>query len=131
MAIFKFKNTKKQGDYGLAECIRYCAENGWTVLLPLTDSQEYDLAVDIDGTLKKVQCKTTAYKSRHGNYEVMLKTCGGNQSFHSIKKFKRNSVDFIYVLCDNKDAYWIETVSLEKEEYSSINLGHKYQKFKI
>jgi hypothetical protein len=40
------KNTKKQGDVGLA--IGWFTSQGHTVCVHLTDSQDYDLVVEID-----------------------------------------------------------------------------------
>jgi len=39
------RNTKKQGDAGVGMAIGWCVSVGWTVCVPLTDSQEYDLVI--------------------------------------------------------------------------------------
>ena len=54
----KYRNTKKQGDVGLGAAIAFFSNLGYTVATPLTDSQNYDLVVDMDEGLKKVQVKT-------------------------------------------------------------------------
>lgn len=71
------KNTKKQGDVGLGLAIGWFTSQGHTVCVPLTDSQDYDLVVDIDGKLQKVQVKTTTYKAPSGAYSVGLSVKGG------------------------------------------------------
>ena len=60
-------NTKKQGDIGLGQAIGYFTSLGFTVSVPLTDSQEYDLIVDNGFSLNRVQVKRCTYK-RKGNY---------------------------------------------------------------
>jgi hypothetical protein len=47
----KFRNSKKQGDWGLGSAIAWFTAQGYTVALPITDSQHYDLIVDIEGRL--------------------------------------------------------------------------------
>lgn len=60
-----FKNTKKQGDYGLGSAISYFTSQGYNISIPLTDSQDYDLVVeDTAGFLKKVQVKTCMRTNR-------------------------------------------------------------------
>lgn len=39
-------NSKKQGDIGMCYAMAYYAKLGWTVSVPVTDSQDYDLVVD-------------------------------------------------------------------------------------
>lgn len=39
-------NSKKQGDIGMYYAMAYYAKLGWTVSVPVTDSQDYDLVVD-------------------------------------------------------------------------------------
>ena len=53
-------NTKRNiGNAGLSMAIAYFGANGYTVSVPLNDTQDYDLIVDMDGALKKIQVKAT------------------------------------------------------------------------
>lgn len=92
--MLKQKNSKKQGDVGLGFAIAYFVSQGYTVSVPLTDSQAYDLLID-DGQIKRVQVKTTVTD------EVELRTLGGNQSFHTVKKFDVTKVDYVFVLTES------------------------------
>lgn len=49
----KFDTKKNIGNTGLSMAIAYFGSNGYTVSIPLNDTQDYDLVVDIDGKLKK------------------------------------------------------------------------------
>ena len=53
-----FKNSKKQGDAGLGQAIAYFTSQGYDVSLPLTDSADWDLIVEMESGLKRVQVKT-------------------------------------------------------------------------
>lgn len=59
-------NSKKQGDMGMCYAIAYYSKLGWTISIPVTDSQDYDLIVDTGTKLLKVQVKTTTQISEHG-----------------------------------------------------------------
>jgi hypothetical protein len=120
------KNTKKQGDIGLGHAIAYFVSAGYTVSIPLTDSQDYDLIVD-NGTLYRVQVKTTKYKSQYGIYLVSLTVKGGNRSYNTIKPFDSTKVDLVFVLTNSGDKYLIPSKGLG----SRINLGKKYDTFKV
>lgn len=123
------KNSRKQGDVGLGSAISYFCGKGYTVSLPLTESQEYDLVVEINGKLNKVQIKTTTFKTPHGIYTVALKTCGGNRSGQSIKKFDFKKVELLFVLTNDGDEYLIPTS--EDMPICSLNLGERYQQYKV
>jgi hypothetical protein len=62
------RNPRDQGLIGLTDALAWFGAQGWDVCVPLIDNQPYDLVVD-DGTgLKKVQVKTTTYRSPNGAY---------------------------------------------------------------
>ena len=61
-----------QGNLGLGRAIAYYTANCIPVLIPLNDTQKYDIAIDKEG-LKRVSVKTTQHQTSNGNYEVSLK----------------------------------------------------------
>lgn len=123
-------NSKKQGDIGMCYAMAYYSKMGYTVSVPITDSQDYDLIVETSNKeIKRVQIKTTYSKSEYGIYMVNLRTSGGNKSGNSSKKMNKEYIDWLFVLADNGDTYNIPTSSIESTR--SINLGEKYQKYKV
>jgi len=52
------QNTKTKGDVTEAVTLARLVAAGKTVLQPFGDNQRYDLAIDDDGKLVRVQCKT-------------------------------------------------------------------------
>lgn len=104
--MLKQKNTKVQGNVGIGAAISYFTKQGYGVSIPLTDSLDYDLLVDIDGEINKIQVKTTSYKD--GNiYQINLSVKGGNQSFNTIKRFDNKKVDAIFALIEDGTEYYI------------------------
>ena len=60
----------KQGNIGLGQAIAYYTLKGFPVMIPLNDTQKYDLVIDVNGILNRVSVKTTQFKERTGNYAV-------------------------------------------------------------
>jgi hypothetical protein len=119
-------NSKKQGDIGMCYAMAYYAKLGWTVSVPVTDSQDYDLVVDNGTRLFKVQVKTTKSISPSGNYWVSLRTIGGNRSgTGKCKDFSENSSDLLFALTD---------YSIPKSEISAVSsvaLGERYLPYRV
>ena len=124
----KNTNPNKQGDIGMGLCISYFTVNTKTVCLPLTDSQEYDLVVDMDG-LKKISVKTSTYKLPSGGYEVNLRTCGGNYK-GKVKHFDNTSCDFVFVACADGRLFLIPSKKITNR--SGVTVGGKsFNEFEV
>lgn len=76
--------------------------------------------------LRRVQVKTTRYKTKYGIYSINLSVKGGNRSSigSTIKKF-----DAVFVLTDDGDSYYIPSKDITAKNI--LNLGNKYSKFKL
>lgn len=123
-------NSKKQGDIGMCYAIAYYSKMGYTISIPITDSQDYDLIVETsDKEIKKVQVKTTYCKTKYGIYTVSLRTTGGNKSGNTSKKMNKDYIDWLFILTDSGDTYNIPTSSINGT--GSINLGDNYQEYKV
>ena len=122
------KNTKAQGNIGMAEAIAYFVRLGHTVSIPLNDSQEYDLVVDIDNLLSKIQVKTTRAKTPYGIYTVQLRNTGGTSGTVNSRVCDSSNIDYLFVLTEENTKYLIPFVDVEHLT-NSLNLGEKYTKF--
>jgi hypothetical protein len=120
-------NPREQGLLGFVDAIAYFGGIGWSVSVPLIDSQPYDLVVDDGERLQRVQVKTTTYRSPFGVYIVSLATRGGNQSFHTSKDFDPSGSDLLYVLTDDRHRYLIPTEQVSSR--TSLSLGERMQRF--
>lgn len=101
--------------------IAYFSKMGYTVNIPITDSQDYDLIIDREGKLLKVQVKTTKFKIRDGVYQVSLKTYGGNRSGQTIKNFNENGSDLLFVLTDEGTTYLIPKEDIHSNTCINLN----------
>lgn len=125
----KCKTTKDQGNIGVASAIAYFTQEGYTISIPLNDSQDYDLVVDIDNTLHKVQVKTTNFKERSGNYCVSLKSSGGTKGA-VYGRVSESNCTLLFVLCGNGDKYLIPK-NIFTEIKASMTLGEKYFEYLV
>lgn len=121
-------NTKKQGDIGEARAVYEYTRLGWVVCTPLCDSAKYDLIIERDGEIKRVQVKTSSY-SRDGKYEVHLATLGGNQSYKTSRNRKDGDYDELFVLVDSGDC-WMVPADLLKRTKVTIS-SSKFDEFKV
>jgi hypothetical protein len=127
--MLKQRNTKMQGNIGVGSAIQYFTSEAYIVSLPINDSQSYDLIVEKDGILKRVQVKTCRYK-RGNNWELGLNTSGGNQSRNTKKIFDKSQVDLLFILVDSGERWVIPVDSLRG--ISTIKVGAvAYKEFMI
>lgn len=84
------ETNKQRGNAGLSLAIAYFGTNGYTVSLPLNDTQWYDLIVEKDGVFKTVQCKFT---SSSGEVELVSKGGTKGSVYGSIFD---NQIDYLF-----------------------------------
>jgi PD-(D/E)XK nuclease superfamily protein len=130
-AFTRTHNPRKQGDSGMGIAIGWFACQGWTVCVPLTDSQPYDLVVD-DGAhgLQRVSVRTSTLKLVSGSYEVGLRTRGGNHTQRTKNKhFDPKLVELLFVACEDGSKYLIPAQEINSR--SSITVGRKHQQYRV
>ncbi|MGH8975473.1 MAG: group I intron-associated PD-(D/E)XK endonuclease [Acidimicrobiia bacterium] len=121
-------NPRVQGNAGLGIAIAYFSRMGVQVAIPLTDTQRYDLIIEHDDKLQRVQVKTTTMKQGHG-YNVHLRTIGGNKSQIVARDFNPSDYDWLFVVCGDATAYLIPTTAITAR--SSIFLSRKFEPYRI
>lgn len=123
------RSLKRQGDVGVGAAIHHFMTIGLTVCTPLSESPDYDLVVDVDGELKKVQVKTTRHLKGE-SYQVELRTMGGNQSWSGVcKKFEAGRADLLFVLTERGDRYLIPCADLTSK--TNFVLTSKFEKYRL
>lgn len=120
---------KERANLGLGKALSYFLENGYNVSVPITDTQRYDLVVEQDNIVYRVECKTTDYQSEYGIPIVSVKTCGGNRSGQTIKKISKNEADLLFAYDINSNSCWIIPI-VDIDGMSALSLGKKYEKYK-
>lgn len=123
-----FKTNKEKGNTGLGIAIAYYSMNVYTVSIPLNDTQDYDLIVDKNNILKKVQVKATSCKTRYNKYQVALKSCGGTKG-ETYKTIIDTNIDEVFIVTGNMDIFILPIEEIKNR--STINLCRKHEKFRI
>lgn len=130
MLFENIKNSNHQGNIGMSYAITYYTKEGYTVSIPMTDSQYYDLIIENNGLLQTVQVKTTqSIGSNCNNYQVGLRTSSGNKNSTTIKDFSENNSNILFVLVETGTMY-----SIPREEITSktsLSLGERLNKYKV
>lgn len=123
-----FRTNKEKGNSSLGVAIAYYSCNGYTVSIPLNDTQDYDLIVDRDNVLKRIQVKSSACKTKNGNYQIALKSCDGTKG-KTYKTVIETNVDEIFILLENLEIYIIPVKEIENK--STITICDKYKKYMV
>lgn len=123
----ELKTNKEKGNTGLGIAIAYYTSNGYTVSIPLNDTQDYDLIVDKANKIIKVQVKFTSCMTKYRVYQVALKSCGGT-SGRTYKTVIDTNVDELFIVTDNIDIYIVPIKEIQNK--ATLNLCDKYEKYK-
>lgn len=123
-----FSTNKEKGNTSLGIAIAYFSSNGYTVSIPLNDTQDYDLIADKNNKLFKIQVKSTSCKTKYGIYQVALKSCGGTKGT-TYKTLIDTNIDYLFVVTDSLDFYLIPIAHITNK--STLNLCSKYKVFKV
>lgn len=116
----------------MARAIYEYTRLGYTVLIPMTDSNKYDIVIEKDGCFKRVQVKTTSLRepsSKPGVYRAIIESRGGVQANKVIQR-KSGDYDILFVMTVEDGCWSIpEDVITAK---STITVGTaKYQSYKL
>lgn len=122
-----FSTNKEKGRSSLGIAIGYFSINGYTVSVPLNDTQDYDLVIEKDGKLETVQVKSTDCKTKYGVYQVALKSCGGTKG-KTYKTVVNTKVDKLAIITKELNIYIIPIKDIKNK--STLNLCSKYDVYK-
>ena len=123
-----FNNNKEKGNAGLGAAIAYFSSNGYTVSIPLNDTQDYDLVIEKNNILKTVQVKATGCKTRYNVYQVALKSCGGTKGV-TYKTLIDTNVDYLFVFTEEKKMFFIPCAQIKNK--TTLNLSNEYLKYEV
>lgn len=122
-------NPRMQGNAGLGIAIAYFSRVGVRVAIPLTDSQPYDLIIDNDNRVERVQVKTTTLRDPYGCYLVSLQTVGCNTKEVVKRDFHPTDYEWLFVVCGDACVYMIPTEAITAR--TQVYLGRKYEAFRL
>ena len=124
-----FETNKDKGRAGMSMGIAYFGANGYTVSIPLNDTQWYDFIAEKDGHFYTVQCKATGST----NNAISLRSTGGTKG-SEYDSVLNHDVDllfcldkeqnmFVIPLKDIKENGNLKQITLRTESSKSANLA--------
>lgn len=122
-----FETNKDKGRAGLAAAIGYFGTHGYTVSIPLNDTQDYDLLVDKDNIISKISIKATGQRSPYGITIVNLVNTGGTKGSIYGRECNKN-IDFVFVVNEEQEMWLLPKDILT---IKSMSLGEKYTRYKL
>lgn len=128
-------NTKQVGDETEARVLTELVSNGFSVSVPFGDNDKYDLIVDDDGQLYRIQCKT-AWQTKTGTIRFNTHSQTTRDGEYHERTY-HDSVDALIVRYPRTDQlYWVdvdETPAQKMElrftaeiDHPSINWAEDY-----
>lgn len=122
-------NTKERGDHAVGQAINYFMNHGYEVCLPIGDKRDYDLVVEKDSKLEKVQVKYAGIYTTSKVCKVGLRITGGNQSFSYSKKYKKDAFDLLFIYTAKGEKYLLPWRIITFRNELSIE-AKKYRMYK-
>lgn len=89
---------RKNGNLAESYAQVYYQEQGYTVSLPVSENQKYDLIVERDGVCERVQVKYTSQIADSGNPLVDLRTNSPNGNTVKRTHYKEGDFDRLFVM---------------------------------
>ena len=104
-----FETNKDKGRAGMSMGIAYFGANGYTVSIPLNDTQWYDFIAEKDGKFYTIQCKATGSKDN----TISLRSSGGTKG-SVYDNILNHEVDLLFCLDKDKNMFVIPVKDLKK-----------------
>ncbi len=113
--------TQRKGDIAVTKAIATFTELNYDVALPITESAAYDILVDDNNVIRRVQVRYCSGK------EVELRRIHSNSLGYVIKKTKLNVYDWLYVLTPGSKEYLIKNCFVGRRSVT-LNQGYLLEK---
>jgi Protein of unknown function (DUF3257). len=125
--------TQVKGDWAELRVASALRKQGHTVLVPFTESEQYDLAADTtDGEFVKVQVKY-AKQQDDGTIEVCCVGTNSSKTGNNRTFYTNDEIDGIACFCGDLDrCFWIPFDSLNKWQFTLSEDGkNTFDDYKI
>lgn len=93
--------TKNIGDITELKCILAFRQRGIIVSIPYGEDSPYDLVAEIDGSLKRVQCKTSRPTRSGGAYEFNTSVSHTNTT-STVSKSYGGKIDYFMTIVEEE-----------------------------
>lgn len=104
-----FETNKDKGRAGMALGIAYFGANGYTVNIPLNDTQWYDFVIEKEGIFQTVQCKATGSSDN----VISLRSTGGTKG-STYDFVLDHNLDFLFCLDKDQNMFVIPVQDMKE-----------------
>lgn len=101
------RNSKAVGDETEARVIHELIASGYSVSIPFGDNDRYDLVVDDDGSLYRVQCKT-AWSHTDGAFRFNTHSQTTNDGEYEERPYTGSIDAFVVRHPHREPLYWVD-----------------------
>lgn len=100
-------DTKLKGDIAEHSVVLYALKQGWGVSKPYGDRLPYDLVLDVDGLLIKIQVKSAWLDKTKNNYVVDVRRTKTNRRNLVRSNYNKNDFDFAVIFVEDLGIFYI------------------------
>lgn len=100
-------NTKAKGDIAEQAVILQLLKNGWGVAKPIGDRLSYDLIVDVEGKLCKIQVKSAWFRKSSSNFHCETRRTKTNRRVMLRSTYNSTDFDFAVVYASEPNLFWV------------------------
>lgn len=120
--IRRLMNTKQKGDIAEQTVVLYALKQGWGVSKPIGDRLPYDLIIDINGVLVKVQVKHAWFDAKRQNHVVDTRRTKTNRRIMLRGNYELNDFDFAVIVLEDSDVFYVMPCEIFISYGSEIHL---------
>src|SRR3989338_2879211 len=115
-------DTKLKADIAESATITELLKRSFRVLRPVGDRLPYDLALDINGKLLRLQVKSAWLDRSKGLYTVDSRRTKTNRRIMKRQRYGKEDFDFAILYIDDLHVFYVMPVSVFTSYASSISL---------
>ena len=112
-------NTLIRGDVNELQCILDFQKRGYYCSIPFSGSCRYDVVVDINNHLYRIQCKSAVYHSEDGTLRISTTRSTTNTQKTTRYLYTEEEIDYFYTSWENY-GFLIPITEVSTEKYLRI-----------
>ena len=114
-------NNLIRGDINELQCILDFQKRGYYCSIPFSKSCRYDLIVDIDNKLFKIQCKASSYHSEDGTLVMSTTRSTTNTKETITYSYSKEEIDYFYTSW-KQYGFLIPVEEAQTKKYLRVNI---------
>jgi hypothetical protein len=115
-------DTKLKADIAESAVVTELLKRGFRVLKPIGDRLAYDLALDLNGRLVRIQVKSAWFNSRTKYYAVDVRRTKTNRRNMLRDRYGEDDFDFAVLYIDSLNVFYVMPIAIFLSYSSTITL---------